>query len=76
MERNTWKGFKMNYIVLCSDNKQIDLSKIETGKKELAIFGPFCSTTNAEEWVDNECGHKYWNIMSVDMSNTMEYDRV
>lgn len=65
-----------NYIVLCSDNKKIDLSNIETNKKELSVFGPFCSTTNAEEWVDNECGHKYWNIMSVDMSNTMEYDRV
>ena len=29
------------------------------------VFGPFNEKHEAEEWVDNYCGKKYWSIVNL-----------
>lgn len=56
------------YIVICTDSKVIDMSSFKPFEMNDNVFGPFSSKNDAEEWVDDHCGKKYWSI--VKMQNT------
>jgi len=51
------------YIVICTDNKVLDMSNFSGYKWSNVVFGPFSAKYEAEEWVDNYCGKAYWNIV-------------
>lgn len=62
-----------NYIVLCSNKTNINLLTT-TADEDSFVFGPFVSKESATDWIDDECGYKYWAVLGVDMSNTSDYD--
>ena len=51
------------YVVICTDNKVLDMSNFSGYKWSNVVFGPFDEKYDAEEWVDNYCGKAYWNIV-------------
>ena len=55
------------YIVVTNDTAKfsIELSSFHVGKRDDRIFGPFEDKQDAEEWVDNNCGSKYWTIIKL-----------
>jgi hypothetical protein len=53
------------FIVICTDTKILDMSKFQGYKWSNLLFGPFTSKYDAEEWVDNHCGKKYWSIVKL-----------
>lgn len=60
------------YIVLTNKFAKftIELSKFNVGEKDNRIFGPFKEKYMAEEWVDNNCGSKYWTIIKLNDKHT------
>jgi len=58
------------YIVICTDNKVLDMSNFSGYKWSNVVFGPFAKKYEAEEWVDNYCGKKYWNIVKLNDTTT------
>lgn len=63
----------INHIVLCSNNSIISLITLAADENAFA-FGPFVSKETAQEWVDNECHYKYYQIIPVDTTNTSQYE--
>lgn len=55
------------YIVVTSnmDEYSLELKNFRIGERDDRIFGPFEDKYNAEEWVDNHCGSKYWTIVKL-----------
>ena len=55
------------YIVVTNELAKfaIELSKFNIGQRVDRIFGPFDDKYMAEEWVDNNCGSKYWTIIKL-----------
>lgn len=55
------------YIVVTNELAKfaIELSNFKVGQMDDRIFGPFEDKYNAEEWVDNNCGSKYWTIIKL-----------
>ncbi len=53
------------YIVVTNELAEfaIELSNFRAGEMDDRIFGPFEDKYMAEEWVDNNCGSKYWTII-------------
>ena len=43
----------------------VELSEFNIGERDDRIFGPFEDKYMAEEWVDNNCGSKYWTIIKL-----------
>ena len=58
------------YLVICSDNDKVDLSDYNGLNWDRILFGPFKNKYDAEEWVDNHCGKKYWNIIQLNEQAT------
>ena len=55
------------YIVVTNELARfaIELSDFHIGERDDRIFGPFEEKYMAEEWVDNNCGSKYWTIIKL-----------
>ena len=53
------------YIVICTDKTSINMTTYNPFTINDNVFGPFISKTDAEEWVDNNCGKLYWTILEV-----------
>ncbi len=47
----------------------IELTRFNIGERDDRIFGPFEEKYMAEEWVDNNCGSKYWSIIRLNDKN-------
>lgn len=62
------------YIVVINELARfaIELSKFHIGDMDDRIFGPFEEKYMAEEWVDNNCGTKYWSIIKLNDKNTSD----
>ena len=58
------------YIVICTDSKVIDMSSFKPFEMNDNVFGPFTDKNNAEEWVDDHCGKKYWSIVKLNGTTT------
>ena len=58
------------YVVICTDNKVLDMSNFSGYKWSNVVFGPFVEKYDAEEWVDNYCGKKYWSIVKLNEQTT------
>ena len=43
----------------------LELANFNVGEMDDRIFGPFADKYMAEEWVDNNCGAKYWTIIKL-----------
>ena len=55
------------YIVVTNELAKfsLELSNFHIGERDDRIFGPFDNKYNAEEWVDNHRGSKYWTIIKL-----------
>tara|TARA_Y100000004_G_C8716235_1_gene328127 strand:- start:267 stop:443 length:177 start_codon:yes stop_codon:yes gene_type:complete len=55
------------YIVVSHDMKKytLELQNWKVGDRDDRIFGPFEHKYDAEEWVDNNSGKKYWTIIKI-----------
>ena len=55
------------YIVVTNNTAKfyIELTNFNVGERDDRIFGPFEHKIDAEEWVDNHCGTKYWTIIKL-----------
>lgn len=55
------------YIVVTNDMAKfsIELVSFHAGERDDRIFGPFEEKQDAEEWVDDHCGTKYWTIIKL-----------
>jgi len=55
------------YIVVTNKLAEfaIELKNFRVGDRDDRIFGPFEEKYMAEEWVDNNCGSKYWTIIKL-----------
>jgi len=55
------------YIVVTSELSKysVELKNFRVGDRDDRIFGPFEDKYSAEEWVDNNCGSKYWTVIKL-----------